>query len=232
MAWGYATSSATLPEQEHQPSGKVQSMSPPSRRALSAKEVSEDVRAGLDDLALKQKYALSDAHLQSVLRKLVERKVLTESEVRERGRVPPVTRPAPLPIRHEQGWQCPACDSVQQQAFDECPVCGVVVSKIRNLKRNEPAFAPSFDPARSKTAPRSSRWWVPLAISVFTFVLVGGLFLQWAMHRGASSSARNRPGGTISGSSTLKNFTTANFSAEVVDVSRTIPVLVEFYADW
>lgn len=207
-------------------------MPSPPTRTLSAKQVADDVRAGMDDLALKQKYSLSDAHLQSVLRKLMDRRVLTESEVLDRGRRPIHRSAAVPPMRPQQEWRCPACDTTQTESFDECPICGVVVSKIRNLNRNEPALAPSWDTSNAKKPARGSRWWVPVAVSVFLFVLVGGLFLQWAMHRGSSTSGTPRASRSPTDSGTLKKFTSANFNSEVVEVSRTVPVLVEFYADW
>jgi ankyrin repeat protein len=54
------------------------------RNKISAREVLTDVRSGMDDAALMEKYRLSAAHLQNLFKKLVEAQVLKQSELDSR----------------------------------------------------------------------------------------------------------------------------------------------------
>ncbi len=93
-----------------------------SKRQLSAKEILQDIRSGMDDAALMEKYQLSSQGLQSVFTKLVAAGVVKQAEVDQR------------PPSHERTvnfvWKCPACGKPQPREFDECPDCGVIVSKF------------------------------------------------------------------------------------------------------
>ncbi len=94
---------------------------------LSAKEILQDLRAGMDDAALMEKYNLSAQGLQSAFNKLIAAGVLKQAELDQR------TRP------HEQVintvWKCPACGKPQTRELEECPDCGVIATKF--LKRQE-----------------------------------------------------------------------------------------------
>ena len=57
-------------------------------RQLSAKEVLKDIRAGMDDAALREKYKLSDKGLRSLFNKLVETGLLNRSALARRASGP------------------------------------------------------------------------------------------------------------------------------------------------
>jgi hypothetical protein len=52
-----------------------------TKRTINAKEIVNDIRSGMTDLQLMAKYTLSERGLESVLRKLLEAKIITKAEV-------------------------------------------------------------------------------------------------------------------------------------------------------
>ena len=95
-----------------------------SKQKISAKDLIADLRAGMDDPALMKKYGLSAQGLQSAFKKLVEAKALKQSELE--NRVPLAEKTVDLV------WKCPACGKPQTREFDECPECGIIVSKLKD----------------------------------------------------------------------------------------------------
>lgn len=93
---------------------------------ISAKELIADIRAGMDDPALMNKYGLSAQGLQSAFKKVIEAKALKQSELD--NRVPLAERTVDIV------WKCPACGKPQTIVFDECPECGLVISKFDKVK--------------------------------------------------------------------------------------------------
>jgi hypothetical protein len=93
------------------------------RRKISAKEFLADARAGLTDLGLMDKYDLSIPAIQALFRKLVEHGLMSGQELEDR--LPLTERSVKLEV-----FRCPACKMPQFVRFDECPQCGVIVSKL------------------------------------------------------------------------------------------------------
>lgn len=58
-----------------------------AKRKINAKELVEDVRAGMDDGAMMRKYNLSPEQLEMVFEKLVEADFITMQELYERSKV-------------------------------------------------------------------------------------------------------------------------------------------------
>ena len=54
------------------------------KREINAKAVLRDIRNGLDDLTLMDKYKLTDRGLHSLFRKLVDAGLLTQQEINDR----------------------------------------------------------------------------------------------------------------------------------------------------
>jgi hypothetical protein len=104
---------------------------------LKVKEILTDIQAGLGDLELMRKYKLTAAGLQTVLNKLLEGGFLKQSDLDKRA--PMFEKTVDL------GFRCPACGTFQLMEFDECPICGVIVSqyhlvqKLRKQVREVPA---------------------------------------------------------------------------------------------
>lgn len=102
------------------------------KRKIDAREALKDIRNGLSDEELMEKYSLSAQGLQSLFRKLVESGLLTQYELDDRN--PFHSRTVVLDL-----FRCPSCGMPQFEKFDVCPQCGVIVSRYveqtRSIKR-------------------------------------------------------------------------------------------------
>ncbi len=95
-----------------------------SKPTINAKEILADIKAGMSNADLMRKHTLSIRGLESVFRKLVKSGLLGQNEVDRRLE----------PQREEtQGTvqACPSCGFPQNYDFEECPQCGVLVSKFK-----------------------------------------------------------------------------------------------------
>ncbi len=92
-----------------------------AKKNINAKEILADIKAGMNNAALMEKYQLSEKGLQSLFKKLVDAGVLKQRE-QEKGS----SEPEKL---IEYAWKCPACGMPQTTPCDECPDCGVIVAK-------------------------------------------------------------------------------------------------------
>lgn len=86
---------------------------------ISAKQIIQDIRSGMDNPALMDKYELSPDRLQTIFKKLVEQGRITQSELGQR-----------IALERAVGWRCPNCGEEQPEAVDECPSCGIIVEKF------------------------------------------------------------------------------------------------------
>jgi len=114
------------------------------KRKVSAKEVVSDIRSGLTDDFLMKKYGISAKGLQSLFQKLVTGRFLTHAEIaartsaedkpyaprtekgEDRQGFPPQTSAPAQPT-----FPCPACGTLRSADSEDCPRCGVIVSKYR-----------------------------------------------------------------------------------------------------
>jgi hypothetical protein len=87
------------------------------KRKITAREVLRDIRFGLSDQDLMEKYTLSAQGLQSVFHKLVNAGAITQPELDDR--VPISERTVDLGL-----FICPACGNIQGTEFTTCPRCG------------------------------------------------------------------------------------------------------------
>ncbi len=110
--------------------------------------VMKDMRSGATDSDLMEKYHLSARGLQSLLEHLVFSGIMKQIEVdqrlsssdstvdvhglRERFREKSAAEKQPV-----ARWECPACGRPQESEMDECPVCGVIVSKYKEKLEKE-----------------------------------------------------------------------------------------------
>jgi hypothetical protein len=101
------------------------------KRKITAREVMKDLRAGVIDHDLMDKYQLSAQGLQSVFAKLVKAGVITQSELDDR--VPASERTVDLGL-----FICPACGNIQGREFTQCPRCDFIVPDKSKLIRREP----------------------------------------------------------------------------------------------
>jgi rubrerythrin len=94
-----------------------------AKRTMNAKELLADIKEGMNDARLMEKYRLSGDRLQIVFEKLVDMGLLKRHDLDKRA----VMSEKCIAIV----WECPACGVPQTQAYDECPRCGVVPTKFK-----------------------------------------------------------------------------------------------------
>ncbi len=149
------------------------------KQKISANQILADIRSGMADALLKEKYGLSDKGLDSVYTKLIKAGYLPEEEVPARG--------APK-VKQDQAsgenspvlpWECPSCHTPQASERKECPVCGIVVAKLNARQQGEPALGAG---AGNITFTKSSGPGMRAAVVAAIAVLVaGGAFAAWVM---------------------------------------------------
>jgi hypothetical protein len=119
-----------------------------SKKKINAKEVLKDIKAGMLDNALMNKYELSPGQLKSLKKKLVDAGFLKPPE-------PEVVAPAAESPIDYAFTTCPACGYGQAGEFDDCPRCGVVISKYEPPKQPPP---PQQTPEGAPKPPNLDAW--------------------------------------------------------------------------
>jgi len=157
-------------------------MADTGKRKISAKEMVADLRSGMDDAQLRQKYRLSQEAFESVCNKLINARAIDESEIRNRFTYAATGSSASHGKTPLQGRLCPSCKASLPSASDECPVCGIVLSKfVATQTQADPVLAGHAGVAAADSDP-SNRWLsVGLSIVVLAFIGVG--LVIWAVHR-------------------------------------------------
>jgi hypothetical protein len=121
-----------------------------AKRKITGREVLKDIKAGMDDPELMDKYKLSAQGLQSVFNKLVNAGVLTQAELD--ARVPVSERTVELGL-----YICPACGNIQGKEFIECPRCGFVAPTYLKQQKEQEAQEKSRSRARGKKSLSGAR---------------------------------------------------------------------------
>lgn len=125
-----------------------------AKRTVNVREIVADVRAGLDDSALIEKYRLSEKGLHTVFKKLADVGALKREDLDSRL------------SRHDNTletiWRCPACGKPQTRPYEECPDCGVIVVKLRNAPEDsELAGGPQRNALATSGIDVSTLWKCP-----------------------------------------------------------------------
>lgn len=156
-------------------------MSDSGKRRIAAKQILADIRRGLDDSLLKQKYGLSDRSLDFVYTKLAEAGVLNEDEISNRSIRAASQSQALQENSLAPQWQCPSCHAAQASEKAECPICGIVMAKFTS--RPECVRSLGGSPASVSHAEQSK---IKKRVSVFASVVVlagVGLAAAWFLLR-------------------------------------------------
>jgi hypothetical protein len=98
-------------------------------KKISGKSLVADVRSGMDCAALTEKHDLSVTELKKALAAIVARGILSQNEL-------------PAWLAGEKPWKCPKCGRGQSERFERCPVCGVIISKLRKTASGGMSVAP------------------------------------------------------------------------------------------
>ena len=121
-------------------------------RKLNAKTLATDIRGGLDDSALMDKYGLSASHLQIAVGKLLQAHLITESNLSGNLNHGTIATQRHLSVTAvPQGYEntdtrefagkCPHCGMARTRGETECSHCGIIFSKVEQI-------GPSMGPNR------------------------------------------------------------------------------------
>jgi hypothetical protein len=112
------------------------------KKKISATRLVTDIRGGASDLELLAKYELSPKSLKGALAKLVKAGLIEQWEIDEREQA----AHAPVPV----SWTCPACGTLHDQQYQECPHCGVVAAKYVPRDEDKGPASPYAQPAPTR----------------------------------------------------------------------------------
>lgn len=89
-------------------------------RQVAVGEIVKDIRGGMEPEAFIEKYQISSKKLTEILNKLKEKGALQEAEIN-----------AWLFLPMPKTFKCPACNFSYSGTFEECPKCGMIISKYQ-----------------------------------------------------------------------------------------------------
>ena len=160
-------------------------------KKINRKMVLDDIRAGVDENALMDKYGLTPGQLASVMRRLDEAGLLAGSQ---EGDLIDATE------RIEQvRLTCPACAASLPTGLDECPKCGVIFSKYKAsdepLKKQEGQTATSipglFTGEIVQVEQRSPFVWIGALLGVV--IILAALYFMFRSSNETSQVSRSEP---------------------------------------
>jgi len=167
------------------------------KRKISAKTLIADVRAGMTSDELMGKHDISKASLDKALGKLKAANLISDGDLR-------TIEENSYPRGTQKPFQCPSCGMSQSKGFDECPRCGIIVSKF--VKRK---VMPALPPKESVNAgehsdgtptgrrnprprqPNQSGKLLPILYFVFFCLLVFFIFSENPIKEKDANSARD-----------------------------------------
>ena len=96
------------------------------KKTVKAKELLADIRAGMDDAGLMQKYGLSAGGILKALNRLLWEGLLSPSEIAERRSL---AKTVYMPV-----FECRSCGDVQFSKVEKCPQCGTRIKTLTGEK--------------------------------------------------------------------------------------------------
>jgi len=133
---------------------------------IRAGDAVADVKSGMSDTQLMEKYRLSSRGLQDLLDKLVDKRLIALEEVERRTETMDSTvdlrgtieklnlEEASItgPAKARQSWVCRTCGKAQAKPFKHCPECGATPGTGKPKPESKPA--PEVKAPRSPHQPR------------------------------------------------------------------------------
>ncbi|MDQ7783760.1 MAG: hypothetical protein RDU20_12825 [Desulfomonilaceae bacterium] len=89
---------------------------------IKGREVLADIRSGMDDAGLMQKYGLSSKGIIQLMGRLVSAGLLTPAELAERRSL---AKTVYFPV-----FKCAECGEIHYSRFDICPTCGAIMQQL------------------------------------------------------------------------------------------------------
>lgn len=108
-------------------------------KKISAKAIMADLRAGLSDAELMEKYGVSVGALQELFGKLVEAGLATQAYFNKRA-----LRDVGLRQKNNASKTCPHCGYTAAENFATCPRCEMDVSEWLNTSELTDILTGSF----------------------------------------------------------------------------------------
>lgn len=96
------------------------------KRKISARQIISDLRAGLSDDELMEKYAITAEALRYILKRLVESGLMTELQFYERMELTESDVLKALSDNPNHVLNCPGCGRPLPENEEECEFCGNV----------------------------------------------------------------------------------------------------------
>jgi|SRR5271157_2750352 len=103
---------------------------PVAKKKIKARELLSDIRAGVDDAGLMEKYGLSARGVLQALNRLIAEGLMSASELVERRSL---AKTVYMPV-----FNCPACGDIHFEKVEKCPRCG---SRMKTLKEEKSDFS-------------------------------------------------------------------------------------------
>ena len=99
------------------------------KRQIKASEFLSDIRAGVDDAGLMQKYGLSAHEVFKIMSKLIWEGLMSPTELDQRRSL---AKTVYMPI-----FKCSSCNQITYMKLEKCPHCG---ASMKNLNKKESEF--------------------------------------------------------------------------------------------
>jgi len=100
-----------------------------ARKRIRGREILKDIRAGIDDVGLMEKYGLSARGILQLMGKLVSQGLLSPSELAARRSL---AKTVYFPI-----FKCPKCNEVHYTKSEICPKCGAVMTHLNKPSESQ-----------------------------------------------------------------------------------------------
>jgi hypothetical protein len=148
------------------------------KRKISASKIIADIRSGMSEAGLMQKYGLSESSLKKTLSKLISSGHLLENEIprRQARETSPVVEP-----EKKVQLRCPSCDAEWTEDVDECPFCGVVIKKFMASRRIERDVSTASENSGEKN-------WFSVIVSILICASIGIGLIWWSRHQAKEQS--------------------------------------------
>jgi ankyrin repeat protein len=102
------------------------------KRRISARELVNDIRAGLADSGLSEKYRISPEGLEFVMRRLVDAGLMTPLELSERSSLTESRVRREFIEKVDSSFQCYICRRTIPRELDECPYCDAITGDFED----------------------------------------------------------------------------------------------------
>lgn len=109
-------------------------------KKINAKSIMTDLKDGLSDAELMDKYGLSFQGLQALFSKLVDAKLATQAYFNKRA-----MRQLGAPSKNDEVTTCPYCGFSSDEQFDRCPRCNQDTSEWLDTVELTKILTGSFD---------------------------------------------------------------------------------------